>query len=152
MAMLHRTEHTVNSPPRPRGRPSHDTTLLGQINNDGYEVVGAMAHQLGDLAEIQDTNFLEDQARAFLGAILREQERLLVRLGRPAQDALDLNRRAQRKLALVDVLDAEQGLDKSQTVQQATRRNREAHVAGKRIIAKTEPNTGHRPAVLQEVA
>lgn len=115
---------------------------LGEINSLGYEVVGAMALQLGDLKDICDDNAKEDQARAELGSILREQERVLMKLGRPALMALDLNRRAQRKLALIDVLDAAQGLDEKVPITRARRRNRDAHSAGRRTIQLSEPGAG----------
>lgn len=121
-----------------RGRPSADDSPMGEINSQGYEVVGAMSSQLGDLVDIADVNCLEDQARATLGSILREQERVVLRLGAAGSIALELNRRAQRKLALVDVLDAQQGLDTHEPVTRARERNREAHAAGRRIIKLSE--------------
>ena len=129
----------MESPVKRQGRPSHDNTLLGRINGDGYEVVGAMAHQRDDLREISDVNSLEDQARATLGAILRELQRVL-RSSRPdVGEARDLTDRAIRWHARVDILDAEQGLDARQPVARATRRNHEAASAGRRIIAASEP-------------
>ncbi len=112
---------------------------LGEINSLGYEVVGAMTFQLGDLEDIRDANSKEDAARAELGAILRLQERVLRAMGRTAIDALELNHRAQRKLALIDTLDAEQGLDTDEPLKRARVRNREAHRAGRRTIQLSEP-------------
>ena len=125
----------------PRAR---DGGPLSSINADGYEVVGAMAHQRDDLREISDVNSLEDQARATLGAILRELQRVL-RGSRPdAGEARHLAEQALRWHARVDILDAEQGLDARQPVARATRRNSEAASAGRRIIAATEPVKARR--------
>lgn len=99
-----------------------------------------MVNQWGALGDICDANSLEDQARAQLGAILREQERVLAARRPNAAIALDLCRRAIRKLAIVDSLDAEQGLDAHQPVQKAKSENRKAHAAGRRIIQATEPS------------
>ena len=125
----------------PRAR---DGGPLSSINADGYEVVGAMAHQRDDLREISDVNSLEDQARATLGAILRELQRVL-RSSRPdVGEARDLTDRALRWHARVDILDAEQGLDARQPVARAGRRNSEAAAAGRRIIKASEPVSTRR--------
>jgi hypothetical protein len=141
-------ETTQVNTPRRRGRPigadADARNPLDEINNDGWEVTGSMANQWGYLEDISDTNSLEDQARASLGAILREQERVLTAKHVDIRTALDLCRRAQRKLELVNVLDAEQGLDRNEPVLRAKKENRRAYTAGKRIIAKSEPQSEPR--------
>ncbi len=147
-------EMLIDMPKNEGGRPITGNTML-PVSDDtptyadlGIEKMQASRWQ--SVASVPEEEFEQHiaetkaageeltTASVLLAAILREQERYLVKLGKPGADALDLCRRALRQLSLVDVLDASQGLDRREPVKRATKRNREAHAAGKRIIAATE--------------
>lgn len=141
MSMLTTPAGVVKSSSRGGARFDPDRrNPYDRINSESYRIVDNMRMQAGDLDDIGDYNSQEDQVRARLGAIMREQERLLVELGQGGRMALDLNRRAQRALLLVDALDAAQGLNEiAEAIESAQGLNRDTAEAGLAILQETEP-------------
>ena len=125
---------TVN----PRGRAT--ATRLA-LQDEGYNVVGAMAYQRTDLEAESMLNEAEDMMRQELHKVLSRQARALAE--RDLALATTLNSVARVLLGQVDELDAAQDAD---PVVSALGHNHDAAESGRRIIQYTEVGGDLPPA------
>lgn len=116
--------------------------VLSGINGDAYDAAGALAIQRSNLENLGVINTAEDLMRVRVHQLIERQREAIVKRDLPL--ALELNREAERLLAVVDMLDEAQGLDAGQALSDAERHRRDAQGATKRIIARTEPSERRR--------
>lgn|GEM_PF-5434941 len=122
----------------PRGAETRQRLAL---QDEGYNVVGAMAYQRTDLEAESLLNEAEDAMRAELHKVLSRQARALAE--RDLATATVLNNVARVLLGQVDELDAAQDAD---PVVSAFGHNADAAESGRRIIRYTEVGGDLPPA------
>ncbi|MDA8189583.1 MAG: hypothetical protein M0T85_15700 [Dehalococcoidales bacterium] len=116
--------------PSPR---SHATAARMALQDEGFNVVGAMAYQRTDLEAESMLNEAEDMMRQELRRVLDRQARALAE--RDLAAAAALNSVARVLLGQVDELDAAQD---EEPVTAAFGHNYEAAASGRRIIDLTD--------------